>query len=117
MEKSTNGEDADAPPGPTIQVGSTVNWVYTIQNIGDVPLTGIVVSDDDNGIQIDCPRDDLPIGITMACTASGTAKPGQYQNRGSVVAYFGELSASDQDFSHYYGEGDLYTIYLPVVIK
>ena len=28
LEKSTNGQDADAPTGPIIPVGSTVTWTY-----------------------------------------------------------------------------------------
>lgn len=117
LEKTTNGQDADAPPGPAIQVGEEVNWLYTVQNNGDVPLTGVTVSDDDGSIQIDCPRDDLPVGISMACTASGVVKTGQYQNRGSVVGYYGDLQASDQDYSHYYGQSDQYHIYLPILMR
>ena len=33
---STNGEDADTPTGPTLQVGDPVTWTYEIVNTGSI---------------------------------------------------------------------------------
>ena len=40
------GEEADDPPGPEIPLGDKVVWTYEVTNPTDVPLTDIVVVDD-----------------------------------------------------------------------
>lgn len=32
LEKETNGQDADLPPGPILTVGDPVNWSYTARS-------------------------------------------------------------------------------------
>ncbi|MBN1783241.1 hypothetical protein JW948_19050, partial [bacterium] len=39
IEKATNGQDADAPTGPTVNAGSTVTWTYAVTNPGNVPIS------------------------------------------------------------------------------
>lgn len=84
IEKRTNGEDADMPPGPSVTVGSAVAWTYMVTNTGDVPLTAVAVSDD-RGAVVTCPKTELAAGESMACTAAGTAFAGQYRNVGAVT--------------------------------
>ncbi|MDH3730404.1 MAG: choice-of-anchor E domain-containing protein [Acidimicrobiia bacterium] len=104
IEKATNGEDADAAPGPTVTVGSTVNWTYVVTNTGSVALTNVAVSDD-QGVVVSCPQTTLAIAESMTCTASGTATAGQYENIGAVTAEGpGGEPATDSDLSHYVGE-------------
>ena len=55
IEKSTNGQDADAAPGPTITVGGPVQWTYKVTNTGEVALSSIQVTDD-QGVAVACPR-------------------------------------------------------------
>lgn len=102
IEKWTNGEDADTPTGPNIPVGDPVNWEYIITNIGNVPLTDIVVTDD-QGVTVSCPASTLDIDASMTCTASGMAEPGQYANLGTVTANGECIPVSDEDLSHYFG--------------
>jgi len=103
IETATNGQDADQPQGPHIQKGSAVLWTYVVTNTGDVPLTGVAVTDD-KGVTVSCPKAALAAGESMTCTASGTAQIGQYANVGAVT---GQPSCgnpvSDDDPSHYYG--------------
>lgn len=104
IEKSTNGEDADEAPGPTIAVGTTVTWEYVVTNIGDVALTNVTVTDD-QGVIVTCPATELAAGESMTCTADDAAIEGQYANIGTVTALDPENNeVSDSDASHYYGE-------------
>ncbi len=103
LEKATNGEDADAPPGPTVLAGGTVDWTYVVSNLGPDPLTGVTVTDD-QGVVVTCPATDLAAGASMTCTASGTAQSGPYANLGTVTALApGDVEETDSDPSHYFG--------------
>jgi hypothetical protein len=83
MEKLVNGEDADTPPGPSISVGSAVQWTYQVTNTGDVQLTSVTVTDD-RGVAVTCPKTALAPAESMTCTGSGTAAVGQYSNIGTA---------------------------------
>ena len=110
IQKVTNGEDADTPPGPYIPVGSTVLWTYTVTNIGNVVLNTVTVSDD-QGVVISCPKNTLAPGESMVCTGSGTAVAGQYRNIGTATGtppVGSPVTASDP--SHYFGTGPSITI-------
>lgn len=109
LEKLTNGEDADSPSGPTISEGNPVTWTYIVTNTGGTGLTDVVVTDDDPGVTVVCPKTDLSIGESMTCLATGTAVMEQYGNVGSVTAKFEDQTVGDTDPSHYYGVpvGDL----------
>ncbi|MBP1909051.1 DUF7507 domain-containing protein [Methanolobus bombayensis] len=50
IEKHTNGQDADYPAGPQIEVGETITWEYFVTNTGNVALYNVVVEDDKIGI-------------------------------------------------------------------
>ncbi len=105
IEKATNGEDADTPTGPQIPVGGAVNWTYVVTNTGELPLSNVVVTDD-QGVTVSCPATTLAVGASMTCTASGTAVAGQYANLGTVNASSDGGPVTDDDPSHYYGTGD-----------
>jgi streptogramin lyase len=124
LEKHTNGQDADSPPGPAVTVGEQVNWTYRVENSGNVPLTEVTVVDD-NGTPAN-PADDyecvigsLAVGAVddTTCAQSGAAVAGQYANTGTVTANAGAIPVSDTDPSHYLGgEGAVY-VYLPLVLR
>ena len=103
IKKATNGQDADNAPGPTVPVGSTVTWTYVVTNTGNVPLTGVTVTDNPNG-PVPCPKSTLAIGEVMTCTTTGVAVAGQYRNVGTVTAAWTSGSVSDADASHYFGQ-------------
>jgi uncharacterized repeat protein (TIGR01451 family) len=104
LEKSTNGEDADLPPGPVLAVGAPVAWAYQVTNLGVEAVTNVAVTDD-QGVTVTCPGTTLAAGAAMTCTANGTALAGQYSNVGTATAdhpTFGEIA--DSDPSHYFGQ-------------
>jgi uncharacterized repeat protein (TIGR01451 family) len=67
IEKFVNGQDADTPPGPTINADSTATFTYVVTNNGDVPLERVMVTDNVAGA-ISCPQTTLAIGASMNCT-------------------------------------------------
>jgi hypothetical protein len=117
IEKSTNGQDADLPSGPYVDVGGAVLWEYVVTNCGSVNLTNIVVTDD-NGTPGN-PTDDwhpayvsgdngdtiLQTTETWIYQASGNATAGQYANTGYVTGRTPEQDpVSDSDPSHYFNQ-------------
>jgi len=103
VEKSTNGQDADTVPGPSITVGDQVTWTYVVTNTGDVALTGVIVTDDILGDV--CTIGNLAIGDSETCEKTGTAVAGQYANIGTATDNNGdESTVIATDPSHYFGQ-------------
>ena len=103
IKKSTNGQDADGAPGPSIQVGAPVTWTYVVTNNGGAALNNVKVVDD-KGVTVNCgAQTTLAAGASMTCTATGVATLGQYVNIGTATADTGGGSVSDRDSSHYLG--------------
>ena len=110
IEKATNGEDADAPRGPLIIIGSPVTWTYVVTNTGNVPLSNVVVTDDRLGVIAGPSSGDansngiLETTEVWSYSATGQSVEGQYANNSTVV---GDPPAGpqvrDEDPSHYFG--------------
>jgi hypothetical protein len=105
IEKATNGEDADTPTGPRIDVGDKVTWTYVITNTGDETLYGVYVYDEEEG-QVTCPMRTLRPGQSMTCTLEGRAMEGQYANEAWVTGWTDNGMVEDSDWSHYKGVDD-----------
>jgi hypothetical protein len=103
IKKSTNGQDADEAPGPTIAVGSPVAWQYVVTNTGQIALSNVVVTDD-RSVTVTCPGAALAVGQSMTCTGSGVAIAGQYTNIGTVMASSTAGPVQSSDASHYFGQ-------------
>jgi len=106
IEKWTNGEDADATPGPTIPIGATVTWTYRVTNLSSIlSLLNIVVVDDQEGT-VTCPESSLAVGEMMVCELTGVAQAGQYTNLATVSADLGDGTGNEQvsDSSNYFGD-------------
>ena len=118
IEKFTNGDDADAPTGPSIALGDPVTWTYEVTNTGSVWLSSISVTDNQLGTITNLVDDGdgdsvLQPGETWIYEASGTAQLGQYVNEGTATGnpvyadgstpVPGVSAPTDSDFSHYFG--------------
>ena len=68
IEKSTNGQDADNAPGPSIPVGSAVTWEYVVTNNTNADITGISVVDS-QGVNVSCTTTTLAAGASTTCMA------------------------------------------------
>jgi SdrD B-like domain len=114
IEKTTNGQDADTPPGPTIKVGEDVVWSYVAANTGAYFLTNVTVTDS-KGVVVSCPKDSLEIGESTTCIGNGLAVEGQYVNIGEVTATLPKRGLiTDNDPSHYLGEKFPWGIFPPI---
>lgn len=103
IEKYTNGEDADTPRGPVVDIGSSVEWTYRVRNTGQVRLGNVQVRDNRLGT-ISCPQSTLEPDEDMICRASGTAQSGQYDNNACAEGSDPSgRTVDDCDPSHYYG--------------
>lgn len=103
IEKLTNGDDANARPGPLVQVPSKVEWTYVVTNTGNTTLTDVKVTDDHSGVDVNCPKTTLAAGEDITCTAKGDAQMGQYDNVGTVTATGAGTQVTANDPSHYFG--------------
>lgn len=104
LEKSTNGQDADAAPGPGLVIGDPVTWAYRVTNIGSRQLASITVTDDVEGA-VTCPATSLAPGESMTCTLIGTVQSGQYANLGTATGLLANMTeVMDTDPSHYLGQ-------------
>jgi hypothetical protein len=107
--KSTNGEDANSPPGPMVAEFDLVTWTYDVTNTGNIPLHNVVVTDDHLGTLLDPPTGDtnangiLDPGETWTYTADDEAAAGQYENVGTVTADSTSGPVTASDVSHYFG--------------
>ena len=86
--------------GPLLNTSEPVTWKYVITNIGDVPLTGIVVTDNKEGV---IPSGaSLNPGISMTVYQAGTTvSSGSYSNIATVVGYYQGYPVDDTDPSNY----------------
>ncbi|MGD8586004.1 MAG: hypothetical protein PVJ75_11685, partial [Chloroflexota bacterium] len=122
LEKSTNGEDADQPPGPRVALSQQISWRYVVTNTGNVTLTNVVIHDDngtpDDGDDFDvCTIVELPAGGSDSCTNNdGLVVLGQYGNVGLATTLYAGQVFSDTDRSHYLGVEQLrWWVYLPAL--
>ena len=93
LTKLTEGGD-----GLELPVGCPVTWTYDVNNTGNIRLTDIVVSDDEQG-SARCPSSSLEPSDSMRCQLTGTVEEGFYDNTGTVTANAevgNELEASDE---------------------
>jgi uncharacterized repeat protein (TIGR01451 family) len=66
LVKTVNGEDANSPTGPRVNVGDTVTLGYVVTNTGNVALSNVTVTDLDLG-PVGCPRSVLDPDESMTC--------------------------------------------------
>ena len=120
FEKLVNGLTADSAPGPTVLLGSSVAFTYTLSNAA-FQVSNIVVTDN-NGTPANVADDFHPAFTSGDANLNGLLDPGetwtfsatriatalgQYENIGSVTATvflpgIGFVQESDADPGHYF---------------
>ncbi len=91
INKLVNGIDADTAPGPSLQVGETINWSYVVTNTGGVTLDDVALTDismtGGQGSDISCAdTETLEPGESMVCGSYDTVAPGPHLSLGVVTA-------------------------------
>jgi uncharacterized repeat protein (TIGR01451 family) len=87
IKKLTNGQSAEAAPGPSLIAGQPVTWSYIVTNTGNMPFSSISIIDDREG-PIACPFFNLTVGQSVICLRTGTVISGPYENRATVTASY-----------------------------
>ena len=100
VEKFVNGEDADAPTGPVVDIGSFVTFRYVVTNTGDVPLTDVEM--EDPGF-LTCTTALVAAGASFECGIGVTAVAGQHENVATVHGHWQAETLEDSDAGHYFG--------------
>jgi len=104
IDKVTNGAD-----GLNILAGLPITWTYTVSNTGNVALSGVTVTDNQEGsitnrISGDTDSDGLlDTNEVWTYTKTGTAQPGSYSNTGSVTGSYNGTPVNSSDPSSYFG--------------
>jgi len=130
-DSSHPGDDADTPPGPSFETGSTLVFTYVVTNNGETPLDNVVVLDD-NETPLDESDDFNPefvggddngnglldLGETWLYTHTEVVTPGEHANlataTGMPVNRHGEQlggGVSDDDPANWTGIFDASTIH------
>ncbi|MGH1490145.1 MAG: DUF7507 domain-containing protein [Acidimicrobiales bacterium] len=86
IEKFVNGDDADDPTGPVIQLGGTATFTYVVTNTGGITVRDIEVKDSELGA-IGCPQTSLEPGESMDCDSKSEVvnTPGQFTMKATVT--------------------------------
>jgi hypothetical protein len=125
IETRINGQDADLPTGPIVAAGGSATFTYIVRNLGNVPLSGVTVTDD-NGTPGNGTDDfnatyssgdtngnnQIDIGETWTYSATRTAVTGQYTGNGKVTATGNAQAVSDSDPVNYFGSAPDITIHV-----
>ncbi|MEE9492230.1 MAG: ELWxxDGT repeat protein [Gammaproteobacteria bacterium] len=77
--------------GPTVAIGSTLAWEYTVINAGDIPLNNVEVRERRKlptlgDWTVVCRINRIPVGETASCLVTKTATAGMYKSLVSVRA-------------------------------
>jgi uncharacterized repeat protein (TIGR01451 family) len=108
--KFVNGDDADLPTGPHVAVGSTLTFTYVVTNVGNLPLSNVVVTDDKLGTITSFTGDTNGDGMldtneTWTYTATATAVADQQTNTGTVTAKdTSGATVTDSNPANYFGD-------------
>ena len=79
-------------PTTSLSAPQTVNYSYVVTNTGNVTVTGIVLSDDNDNNNLSCPQTTLAPTASMTCTATHTFTQAELDAKGSPTAGSGVLA-------------------------
>jgi len=104
VDNQVTWHDADAAPGPQTMVGNNVYFRFVIVNVGNVPLSNVVLVDNRYGLGA-CPAipNPLAIGQSYTCTIGPLpAQAGQHTNVATTSGRYEAFTVQDSDSANYY---------------
>ena len=103
---STDGgvswEDANFPPGPSLNTGTNPKFKFAVTNTGNSTLTNITLTDTVYGI-LSIPTTSLNPGEHFEVIITGTWAAGQHSNTATVSGVYNNVTYTDSDPAHYFG--------------
>jgi hypothetical protein len=110
IDKLTNGAD-----GLNLLANQPITWTYKVSNTGNVPLSGISLTDDKEGSITNFSGDTDSDGLldtneVWTYTQTGTAQAGNYSNTGNVTGSYNGTPVTASDPSSYFGGAPAFTI-------
>src|SRR6185436_18660900 len=107
-------DDSASGDGITILTGESISWQYTVTNTGNVPLSSVMVTDNQPGVtpayQSGDTNNDGKLDLTESWVfiATGTAIAGNYSNTGTAKGSFTDTAGHTKtstatDPSSYFG--------------
>jgi hypothetical protein len=104
VQMLVNGDDADRPSGPSIEIPGTATFTYVVTNTGKRPLDRIELTDSVLGA-VRCPKTTLAVGEKMTCatTSAKVTATGKYKRSAKVVGRYKHKKDTDTDPVHYTG--------------
>ena len=76
----------------SLSAPQTVHYSYLVTNTGNVTVTGIALSDDNDNNDLSCPATTLAPTASMTCTATHTFTQAELDANGSPIAGSGKLA-------------------------
>ena len=110
IDKVTNGGD-----GVNILAGQPITWTYKVSNTGNVPLSGVSLTDNKEGVITSFSGDAnnntlLDTNEVWTYTKTGTAQAGNYSNIGNVTGSYNGTPVTASDPSSYFGGTRSFTL-------
>ena len=97
-------QDADAPPGPDVDLDGQVSFRFVVTNSGDVPLSSLTLTDSALDVSGCVLPESLGPGAFFECTVGPLAVvQGQHSNTATASGAFEGSAATDTDSAHYFG--------------
>ena len=98
---SSNWQDADTAPGLQVEPGSQVYFRFAVTNNGNVPLTGIALSDDAFDTSSCILPTSLEPGTGFECVIGPFPAAGVHTDTATVTAIYQTASVADTDSANY----------------
>jgi hypothetical protein len=99
---SANWQDADDAPGLEVEPENEVYFRFTVTNDGNVPLSGLALSDNVSDTSTCSLPADLSAGAEFDCVIGPFATTETHSNTATVTASYLDTTVSDSDSAHYF---------------
>ena len=104
LVKQVSTDGGDWTDDLTVAAGATVDYKFTVSNIGEIAVDNIELYDYDLNEYISLPQSTLQPGESMVGTTFETAVEGEFLNDAEVTGEWHGIPVSDTSSARYFGE-------------